>query len=139
MSVLIHPATTEDLVWVRCSWLASYRDHTAHRMVRSMPGCEYSQRWRRVIAAMLESCSTMVASHSQAPDTVLGWVCYEPGRLHYVHVRREVQRKHIARDLVDAAGFDATRPLLYSHRTTCSDLIPMPAHWEWAPWLVIGA
>lgn len=141
MSLIIRSATADDLVWVRCSWLSSYRDHTAHRVVRQMPGGEYGTRWRRTIARLLDSAHTLVCAHSDAPDTVLGWLCYEDGdppRIHYVHVRREVQRRHIARDLLDAANIDPSKPCWYSHRTTCSDLVAVPSHWEWQPWLVIG-
>jgi GNAT superfamily N-acetyltransferase len=144
MSLQIRDATSDDLVWVRSSWLDSYRQHTTHRLVRQMPAAEYFQRWRSVIAGLLEDARVIVAIHPKAPDTVCGWACFAahgmPFRLHYVHVRERLQHKGVARELLEYAGAfgpDA-RPVLYSHRTTFSDSMKLPDHWLFRPYLLIG-
>jgi GNAT superfamily N-acetyltransferase len=142
VTLLIRAATEEDLVWVHCSWLASYRDHSTHRMVQHMPGAEYTRRWRTLVHALGTNASVLVAVHSREPETVLGWACIEksPNRIHYVHVRREAQRRGIARELLESAGmlpYDG-QPLWYSHRTAVLEELKMPTAWEFKPWLVIG-
>ena len=140
MTLLIRDATADDLTWVRSSWVSSYHDHTTHCLIRRMPSAEYYYRWRSLVADLLQRATTRVAYHTAAPDTVLGWVCYQPGtplRLHYLHVRQSAQHRGLARELLDAAGAGAAVPCWYSHRTTFSDA-RCPDGWEFKPWMLIG-
>ena len=136
--VVIREGKPSDHSWIMSSWLSSYLEHTDNRLVRKMPRHEYYRRWRRIALCLLTQSRVLIACPGFDLDTILGWCVVEPpDRLHYVHVRQEAQHNGVCRALLNACELGPT--VLYSHRTTCSDELPTPDAWVYAPWLVIGA
>lgn len=142
--LVVRPAKREDLGYVRASWCSSYAEHTAVRMLSHAPPSEIQKRWWSLTESLCQTGRVLVAVHPEAPDHVIGWLCYEPTtprRLHYCHVRRTFQRLGIASRLLAEAGVDlhdTQTPVQYSHRTQASDRIRTPDCWRCESWLLIG-
>lgn len=138
VAVKVRPMRQSDLAWILSSWLGSYHHNARSTVVQSMPSGEFKQRWHRVAEALIARSSVLVACADPDDNLICGWLCSEPGVLHYVHVKQCFQRFGIARTLLEAAGFSPAKPALFSHRTTDSDRCPLPEQWRSAPWLTIG-
>ena len=142
--LIVRPARESDLAYVRASWCSSWTEHATVRTIqRASPG-EIQKRWWSLIASLISVGKVLVAVHPDAPEHVIGWLCYEPTtprRLHYCHVRRTFQRLGVATRLLQEAGIDLHDPkahVLYSHRTQASDRIRTPDCWRCEGWLLIG-
>jgi 4'-phosphopantetheinyl transferase EntD len=113
-------ATEDELVYVRCTWLASV-------LGRRRASNGERQRARQVVDALLtERVLVAVQPSPLRPEEVVGWICYTPTAstavVHYVYVRERCRREKIATDLLAAAGVDATRAVLATH---ASDMLPI--------------
>lgn len=138
--VVLRDMQEGDLSWVMSSWLQSYRDYATSKLIRQMPSVEYWRRWRNVVEAIMAKSHVTVATPADSTSTILGWICYEDGIVHYVHVKHALQEFGLASILLAKAGFDRSgkAPVLLSHRTTCGDKVPIPPSWVSAPWLTVG-
>jgi hypothetical protein len=89
------------------------------------------QGHEKIVHRLLERCQTVVAE-AEGPNgvpVIVGFVCYEPGVLHYILSRRGFQRMGIARDLL--GGFLGQRDILFSHMSATRGLI-IPAGWAYS-------
>lgn len=136
-----------DRGYLRSTWVDCYREHAVDSTIRSIPGREWRARWGRVAERLLESSRVRVACDPQDPSTIIGYIVWEPAtaqdpvRLHWVHVRRELQGFGMLAVLLEEAGLsraDGATPVHFGTRTVRWDRIAKPACWKYLPWLTLG-
>lgn len=123
---VIRPAGDGDLNFVRSSWLREYAySQTARRI-----GDLYWDYHHMLVEALLARAHVVVAGLKDKPDTICGWACTEPGRVHFVCVKPRWRRLGLARRLLAPfASITAT----YTHRTATCALVPIPSTWTYNP------
>ncbi len=119
------PITTRDGVpddvnFILNSWLKSYRKS------REGWGLEpevYYQMQHDRATGILSVASVRVVTPEGSPNTILGWMCWEPAasRIHYVYVKKEFRLSGVARSLL--AELPSGHTMEYTHLTD-------PA-WSW--------
>lgn len=110
--IQIRAVRPEDLNLVRGTWLHSFG---ASGRARQM-GREYRRVWSQVIDRLCTKSKILVAHPPESPDLIVGWICFEPGIVHYAYVKSAFQRFGVARALLEASGLEGTR-YAYTHRT----------------------
>lgn len=134
------PQNVRELNFVRKSWTLSackarpaklHLDEHGHVVrVEQMPPKLFVAGHAKAIDRILLRARVLVADPTSAPGTLAGWVCWEPGLLHYVYVGQTFRRMGVARLLV---GELAEQPMTYATWTPVVDKVPTPAHWTWDP------
>lgn len=136
-----------DRGYLRSTWVDCLREHAVDTALRSIPAREYRARWSRIVERLLDSVQVTVACDPQDQDTILGFVVWEPEtpdhpvRLHWIHVRRELQGFGLGRSLLAEAGLslrDEATAVQYSARTVRWDRVRKPECWKYLPWLTLG-
>ena len=108
----IRAAIPGDLAFVAQTWLDNYRDSA---VANSLSGL-YTRRWREVIQMLLGRAQVSIAYDDDMPQVIIGFLVFEHGTpdvVHYIYVRREFRRKHVAHDLFHQVD----RSFVYTHRT----------------------
>lgn len=101
--VVLERANRGDAKLVYSSWIKSYRhSEAAHKL----PNGVYEPFQRDVIHRLLAAPGTCVyvARPTDWPDGVLGWVCAEPGVMHYAYVKSPYRRLGLGRTLLAYAA-----------------------------------
>ena len=136
-----------DRGFLRSSWVENYREHSCDKMTRRIPGSEYRPRWSRIAERLLDTAQVRVACAPDDPDTILGYIVWEPSRpgrpaiLHWVYLRLEFQGFGLLDQLLREAGIDRDKqdqPLWYSHQTLKFSRLRKPESWTYYPWLTLG-
>jgi GNAT superfamily N-acetyltransferase len=112
----VRPVATGETDFVYSSWLNSYEDSPFARGIRKSI---YFDRQRRLINSIsARGGKLLVATHPEAPDAVLGWVCVEePDFVHYVFVKQAWRRMGVASLLLE----QASARFKYTHRTAVGE------------------
>lgn len=115
----IRRATADDAGFVLNSWLKSYNEWRRPEERRA----GYWTAHKDVIAALLETSRVLVACDAQAPTSIYGWACGQPGTptlLHYLYVKRAMRHAGVARALVAALLSDprASTSVVVTHITS---------------------
>lgn len=100
-TIKTRPATSSDLNFVRASWFDSWR-HGG-----KTPDCGYDmyRRGASFLIRLLTSRHPVVVTYLEdVPDEIIGWICYEPGVLHYVYVKQAYRRVSIGQQLCALAS-----------------------------------
>lgn len=79
---------------------------------------EFSQ----VIDHLLLNAKTIVACNEEHPQTIFGYMIFDPDVVHYVFVKAAFRRFEIARDLI-AHAFPGAKSLQYSQNTNAARAI----------------
>jgi GNAT superfamily N-acetyltransferase len=127
-SVVLRDMRSDDNAFVRDSWLRSHFNAHPERDVinRRVHLAGQSRR----IDRLLERSIVRIAAYEDDSDLVLGWVCVENERVHYVYVKKLYRKQGIARMLLSDL---LPRPCLFSHRVTG---LRAPDRWAYDPWSV---
>jgi hypothetical protein len=96
-TLLLRSVNDGDRGFIYSTWLYSYRATQHAHKGRWRDAYEAGQRRRidRLWPGVIVACSPEV------PVSIHAWVCGKPGRLDYVYVPFELQRKGLARLVVD--------------------------------------
>lgn len=102
-----------DYAFILDSWLRSFKNSPrGHRMD------DYFVSQRKTCETLLASADVLVVRPSDWPEGIAAWICGERRGeryvLHYVYVKKAVQRKGLAAALVKEQQGDATQ-LSYTH------------------------
>ena len=125
MKIHIRPSDDDDRAFVIDSWARSFG-----HFVPSVPPPEIARHtWYRMHRAGIRDVlhnsrvQLIIAVHPEAPETIMGWACWEPPgkfplQLHYVLVKDYARRQGVGSALLEAAlaNVDA-RGYRESHRT----------------------
>lgn len=102
----IRQGTADDLGFVFKTWLKGYRYGSS--IGRSgMRNAVFYREHHRAIEAILQrpGAQTIISHLPDEPNIILGFLVYEPGTIHWCHVKENFRRQGIARQLVQHAGF----------------------------------
>lgn len=94
LDLTLRPGEARDRAYVHSTWMHSYQ----HSRVAHDLGERYTRVWRKVIDDLLERSTLVIAYQNDAPDIIIGWLCFEPesALLHYVYVRGALHRFGVA-------------------------------------------
>lgn len=116
---MIRRATSDELPYCRATWITS--------MLRGRRAFGASRtKLAHNIELLLESQPVLVGAYpgedpATRPEDIAGWICYTPlassAVLHWIYVRDQFRGAGIGRALVEAAGIDITRTVLYTQHT----------------------
>lgn len=109
----IREALDTDLPFIYSSWLKSLR--YGSETFRGVRNHIFFPHYNHVIDYILSSpeIKILVACHREHPETVFGYIVYEPKIIHYIYVKKDFCRFGIGRFLWGMAGMIPD----YSHRT----------------------
>lgn len=128
--VRVRPYESGDLPFVLDGWIRSWRTSP---WAGCIPNNLIWEVTRGCVASLLARGATLEVAEVDRGDgsaRLVGFVCWEPGVLHYVFVKKNGFRGlGIGRWLVDRS-FD--RPGAFTHRTTMSSWL-LDDGWVWDP------
>lgn len=105
----IRHAQEDDKGFVFKTWLKGYRYGSS--IGRSgMRNAVFYKQHHRAIEAILNrpGAETLICHLPDDPGIILGFLVYEPGCIHWCHVKENFRRRGIATQLVQNAGFPQT-------------------------------
>ena len=111
MHTIVRPATSLDTAFVFSSWLRSLRPHAP--MLKTL----FMRGQHALIESIIRRPGTQVSvlCLEEAPETILGWICWSKGTAHYVYVKADFRCMGFATRLLEATtGLDSVS---YTHRT----------------------
>jgi GNAT superfamily N-acetyltransferase len=121
----VSPMRPDELGFVASAWKRSYSDAPAND---ALPLAKYYARINRQFDALMArpDVAVLVARDPERPDTLFGFVCFEPGdewALHYVFTRKSHRRLGVASELLRRAleGAEPER-LIYTAATRFDDV-----------------
>lgn len=109
--MMIRDATATDIPFVYSSWLKSYR-YDSYMGKYINPGI-FKDRYKYVIDHILLKSHVSIATSSDDPYLIMGYIVFEPGLLHYIFVKDVFEKNGIARILYDFAD----QPKICTHKT----------------------
>jgi hypothetical protein len=132
------PATPRELNFVRSSWTKSALKARPARVFLDAEGkpVRFEQMsaglfivgHARYVDRVLKTARVVVADPIAAPGTLAGWLCYEPGVVHYCYVGQTFRRMGVAKMLI---GELSLQPMAYSMWTPVLARVRVPVAWTW--------
>lgn len=118
-----------DRAYVAATWLDSFADSP---LARSLGRRRYDLRWQPLIRELLRMSTVLIATPSDDPDLIAGWIAFgfddrEGSLVHYVYVRDSLRGFGVGSRLLTEALGGSSR-WTYTHRTLDSQRIT--AHWR---------
>ncbi len=111
----LRDACGDDLSFIYSTWLESYRYDSffgkSHRNGVFFPD------YQLVLDKLLEESRVVVACVPDSPETILGYIVFEPNLLHYIFVKGAFRRFGIATSLLDYAFPNLERSVCFTHKT----------------------
>jgi hypothetical protein len=102
LAVVFRDALPEDMPYIASSWLESFCDDPTSPKA-GLSRDQLVEAENRVITHLLELAATVCAVRD-GTDELCGWICYQPGELHYVYVKEPYRGAHVAKRLLEYAG-----------------------------------
>lgn len=95
----MRPHRSFDIDFILSSWLKSQRGVPHYTMIHDSvfyPG------QKRIILRLMDdpSCKFTMAVNRSDPDTIYGWICTQPGILHYMYVKHAFRNMGIGKMLL---------------------------------------
>ena len=112
--VALRPKQADDESFIYSSWLRSYRSSP---IVTHMNNDVYYDNHKLVIKKLLEISDVMIACNPEDPDQIYGFICYEPGIIHYLYVKYPFRKMGLAKYLLSSIPSDATK-IIITHLTS---------------------
>lgn len=115
LPITLRDATTEDLGYIIKCWLESYRNSPYGK---NLAPADYYRDQYAETSRILARCPVTIASLTEDPDTICGFICSErlPEDIvviHYVYVKLLFRKEGVAKMLCNSAG--PTTPTVCSH------------------------
>ena len=101
MNPTLRAATKDDTAFVFSSWLKSYRNGPA---VRLMNNEDYFRCQAEIITQVLAKSVTLLACDPEDTSVIWGFVVFDEDDCHYIYVKHLLRGHGIASLLWDAAG-----------------------------------
>lgn len=99
--ILIRAATHDELKLIKHSWFKSLqRESDLGRLVRPD---SFSPGANALIEKLINVCLPVVSTLEAVPDEVIGWVCRDPGAIHYLYVKGPYRRHGVGTRLTFGA------------------------------------
>jgi GNAT superfamily N-acetyltransferase len=115
---VIRPMSADDRSFAYAAWLKDFLANADATTTRFL-GNHMGGQWRRVIEDLLNRRTVLIACAPQDRDTVLGFVCGDPGArvVDYVLVKESFRGHGLARRLLRTLIDNPVRGFEYTHRT----------------------
>lgn len=114
--IIYRPAQTEDIPFILDSWLKSWRVCDAAGTIRN--DLYYATQRATIEGLIGRGAEFIVASPTNKPEHILGWVCYEHNPefalVHYLYVKDPYVRLGLQAELVERVP--GPRPGAFTHR-----------------------
>lgn len=117
----IRPFEPSDKDYILSTWK---RDYRANGDLKWVPQGAYYSYMNALCDGLLEATGAVVASNPVAPEHVFGWLCGTGRAVHYVFVRKDKRRLHIAQRLLEHIGYDANSEIIATHWTAVCERMP---------------
>lgn len=123
MPMQIREAQQSDKAFILATWKRSYQDSPVMRWTQETEAgrSAYFAHMNRTCATLLDRSKALVAANPVDSEHCFGWIVWQPDALHYCYVKRNYRRHHIAKRLLEAAGFGIdgpiVRPIVATHYT----------------------
>lgn len=131
--VLIRRADADDAAFVFSYWLRDYYEHSA--FARGVNKDTFMRFHHMVVERVIARSVMYVACDAEDPTICYGFVCAEGDVLHYIFVKRRFRGLGVGGRLLEAAGFGAAGPKLFTHLT--DTMISLRRRWplaEYSPY-----
>jgi len=111
---LYDKTTDEDFVF--SSWLSSWRNS---KWAGVIPNHLFADVTRVAVNQLLgRGAKVLMATNPDDPQQLLGYVCFEPGVIHYCFTKDVVRGLGVATALLLASGTDRAKPFVVSFLTS---------------------
>lgn len=97
MTLRIRPAKPDDMAFVLDAWRRSYEDAPA---VRGADREHYRIEMTRAIRRICDHAEVRVACDPSDEDTLVGFVAFTGGELHYAYVKKDFRGMGVAKQLL---------------------------------------
>lgn len=111
---MVRKAIEADLPLVLTDWRKDYYEH-ALGFSKGMSETTFNHFHSILIKSILARSALLVACDPDEPSVVFGWICWEPGVLHFVMVKRKFRKCGIGSALL--AATDLGTEFYFSHLT----------------------
>jgi ribosomal protein S18 acetylase RimI-like enzyme len=110
--LIIREITPEDYPFVKATWLRHFKEHGYY--TKFIRNSVYFENHAKIVDSIISKGTTLIASHVDEPEIILGFLVYQPGVIHYAYVISKARRLGVGKELLAASGlFEFT----YTHRT----------------------
>lgn len=121
------------------SWLKSYRESF---FARGITSTVYYNEHHKVIENLVSTCDTLVASNTNDPTDIYGFVCAEKIDgifvLHYIYVKHTYRFLGLARLLVTQLEADfGKNAALYTHNTKVAERLAAKYNLIYSPYIAL--
>lgn len=100
----IRPANDEDLRHIVSSWVSGYSRSTFAKAIEHWGGT-YPKVQDKITKEIIGKGASLAVANPVDDDwLIMGWVCWDKGILHFLHVRSGFQNKGIGEALLEHAG-----------------------------------
>lgn len=99
ITVVVRPATFDDVPFVMDSWLRSFGKGRTW-VFRGVDGARFYDNHRKIVEELVARSFVLVACLAEVPDALLGWACAEKDCLHYMYVKNKYRRKGVATEML---------------------------------------
>lgn len=100
----LRDATDDDLRHIVSSWVSGYSRSTFARAIEHCGGAYPSVQDKIAKDIIARGAKLTVANPLDDSWFIMGWVCFDRGVLHFLHVRSGFQNKGIGEALLEHAG-----------------------------------
>jgi ribosomal protein S18 acetylase RimI-like enzyme len=134
--VRIRPVSQVDVPFIFNSWLKSFRGAFFAKDIH--PKTYYGEH-HKIVASLLQTCTTYVACDDNDPTNIYGFVCgeYMDGAfvLHYIYVKHTFRNFGIATKLIQKFPIAAPGISFYTHHNAVSQKIAIAYNFLYSPYL----
>lgn len=95
--LVIRKAVSSDHVFIMDSWMRSYRKSPDSNLA----DCLFFPAYRATAGKLLQTAQVDVMVVPDNQDTILAYIVYEPGVIHWIYVKRDYRDSGLARLLIE--------------------------------------
>lgn len=115
---LIRPWRDDDIPFIKNSWRMSFLDyrhddnHPGHGFISPNPTVLWATKRHfhanmdKRIRRLFHRGTFLVACDPADESEIMGWVCYQPGVIHYIYVKEAYRRTGLGKELIASTGQD---------------------------------
>lgn len=112
-ALVLREMRPSELAFVKDSWIRSYGKYVPH----GVDGGLWLLGHRRVVSALLDRSTVLIAAHVETPHEIAGWICsQDPHYIHWVCVKHHLRGFGVASYLMDTVVGDRHLTATYKTR-----------------------
>lgn len=95
--LVVRKAVTSDYTFIMDSWMRCLRKSPDS----NLPDCLFFPAYRTVAAKLLQTSTCDVLVTPDNTDTILGYVVYDKGAVHWIYIKRDFRESGLAKLLLE--------------------------------------